>query len=98
MRARSFSLARCSATPSNSTAPSLGRSSPAQIAISVVLPLPDGPTMAQVQPTSAAVILSLILMGATPTQRVILFLGDSTTAGYGLELEEAYPALIQEKI
>jgi acyl-CoA thioesterase-1 len=51
-----------------------------------------------VERTAAAVILSLILMGATPTQRVILFLGDSITAGYGLELEEAYPALIQEKI
>ena len=37
-------------------------------------------------------------MGATPTQGVILFLGDSITAGYGLDLEQAYPALIQEKI
>jgi len=30
--------------------------------------------------------------------RFILCLGDSLTAGYGLELEEAYPALLQEKI
>jgi acyl-CoA thioesterase-1 len=29
---------------------------------------------------------------------VILFLGDSLTAGYGLEPDEAFPALIQEKI
>jgi hypothetical protein len=34
--------------------PSLGRSSPAQIAIKVVLPLPDGPTMAHVLPSSMA--------------------------------------------
>ena len=52
MCASSSSLALCSATPSNTTAPSLGRSSPAQIAISVVLPLPDGPTIAQVLPSS----------------------------------------------
>lgn len=35
--------------------------------------------------------------GAAP-QKVILFLGDSITAGYGLEPAQAYPALIQEKI
>ncbi len=34
---------------------------------------------------------------ATPL-KTILFLGDSLTAGYGLYPEEAYPALIQEKI
>lgn len=28
----------------------------------------------------------------------ILFFGDSITAGYGLELEQAFPALVQEKI
>src|SRR5262245_39133002 len=31
-------------------------------------------------------------------QKIILFLGDSITAGYGLESSQAYPALIQEKI
>lgn len=30
--------------------------------------------------------------------KVILFFGDSLTAGYGLEEEEAFPALIQDKI
>jgi acyl-CoA thioesterase-1 len=29
---------------------------------------------------------------------VVLFLGTSLTAGYGLELEQAYPALIQQRI
>jgi acyl-CoA thioesterase-1 len=39
-----------------------------------------------------------MLTGATPSDRVILFLGDSITAGYGLELSQAFPALIQDKI
>ena len=30
--------------------------------------------------------------------KVILFYGDSLTAGYGIKLEEAFPALIQERI
>ena len=37
--------------------------------------------------------------GATPGERpTILFLGTSLTAGYGLDPDEAYPALIQRKI
>jgi acyl-CoA thioesterase I len=40
----------------------------------------------------------LFLTGATPAPRTILFLGDSITAGYGLEPAQAYPALIQDKI
>jgi acyl-CoA thioesterase-1 len=39
-----------------------------------------------------------VLIGAAPQTRIILFLGDSITAGYGLEPSHAYPALIQEKI
>lgn len=31
-------------------------------------------------------------------KKVILFFGDSLTAGYGLELEEAFPALIQKRL
>ena len=31
-------------------------------------------------------------------EKVILFFGDSLTAGYGLELEEAFPALIQNRL
>lgn len=30
--------------------------------------------------------------------KVILFFGDSLTAGYGIKLEEAFPALIQERL
>lgn len=32
------------------------------------------------------------------TNQTILFFGNSLTAGYGIELDQAYPALIQEKI
>lgn len=34
----------------------------------------------------------------TSKEKVILFFGDSLTAGMGLDTEEAFPALIQEKI
>jgi acyl-CoA thioesterase-1 len=47
---------------------------------------------------SCAVLLWLVATGATPQPRVILFLGDSITAGYGLEPSQAFPALIQQKI
>ena len=39
-----------------------------------------------------------MLTGAAPQAKNILFLGDSITAGYGLEQSQAYPALIQAKI
>jgi acyl-CoA thioesterase-1 len=41
-------------------------------------------------------LLSLALDRASPG--VILFLGDSITAGYGLDVSQAYPDLIQKKI
>ncbi len=34
----------------------------------------------------------------TPTQKSIVFFGNSLTAGYGLEPAQAFPALIQQKI
>ncbi|MGZ8424036.1 MAG: arylesterase [Candidatus Binatia bacterium] len=40
----------------------------------------------------------LWLTAATPQPKNILFLGDSITAGYGLEPSQSYPALIQDKI
>ncbi len=42
--------------------------------------------------------ICLWLVAATPPPKNILFLGDSITAGYGLEPAQAYPALIQQKI
>src|SRR5918992_882060 len=38
------------------------------------------------------------LTGAAPSPRTVLILGDSITAGYGVELSEAYPALLQQRI
>ncbi len=35
---------------------------------------------------------------ANDTKKRIVILGDSITAGYGLDLKQAYPALIQQKI
>lgn len=35
---------------------------------------------------------------AAPAERTVLFFGDSITAGFGVEPDEAYPALIQKKI
>src|SRR4029434_742181 len=61
-------------------------------------------TRTQLTPRSRVIFLALcflILRGlsmAAPAPRVILFLGDSITAGYGLDPEQAFPALIQEKI
>lgn len=50
---------------------------------------------------AACLLLTALLVApspATPTNRVILFLGDSITAGNGLDLSQAFPALIQQKI
>jgi lysophospholipase L1-like esterase len=41
-----------------------------------------------------AAVLLLGLGATAPSRRIVLFLGDSITAGYGLELSQAYPALI----
>lgn len=42
--------------------------------------------------------LATMIVGAASSPGIVLFLGDSITAGYGVELSQAYPALIQEKI
>jgi acyl-CoA thioesterase-1 len=42
---------------------------------------------------------SALGLGATaPTPKIILVLGDSVAAGYGIDLTQAFPARIQEKI
>jgi acyl-CoA thioesterase I len=45
-------------------------------------------------------IISLLLsfLQSNPAPKVILFYGDSLTAGYGLSQEEAFPALIEKKL
>lgn len=47
---------------------------------------------------SLAISLFIMLAAAAPQSGVILFLGDSITAGNGLELSQAFPALVQQKI
>jgi len=46
------------------------------------------------------VFLVLLFSFAFPVQdeKVILFLGDSLSAGFGLDVEDAFPSLIQKKI
>jgi acyl-CoA thioesterase I len=45
------------------------------------------------------VIISLLLLFQTNSQpKTILFYGDSLTAGYGLSTEDAFPALIGQKL
>jgi acyl-CoA thioesterase-1 len=46
----------------------------------------------------AAVASFIFLVAAAPAAKVVLFLGDSITAGYGLETSQAYPALIEERV
>ena len=44
------------------------------------------------------IIAGLFLFQATAPPKVILFYGDSLTAGYGLSTEEAFPALVGQKL
>ncbi|MEX1238062.1 MAG: arylesterase [Cyclobacteriaceae bacterium] len=43
------------------------------------------------------IIVWALLLQASSDPKVILFFGDSLTAGYGLSPEEAFPALIEKK-
>lgn len=43
-------------------------------------------------------LASLFALALSAQPKNILFFGDSITAGYGLDTDEAFPALIQEKI
>jgi acyl-CoA thioesterase-1 len=49
-----------------------------------------------------ALFLVILLLrespAAAPAPRIILFMGDSITAGFGLDPSQAFPALIQKKI
>lgn len=44
------------------------------------------------------IFLILNLIELNPDPKVILFYGDSLTAGYGLAPEEAFPALVEKKL
>ncbi len=59
----------------------------------------DGRTLGRVGRWLGTVCLLLTLVGsATAATRTVLFFGDSITAGYGLDPDEAYPAVIQRKM
>jgi acyl-CoA thioesterase-1 len=47
-----------------------------------------------------ALLVSLLLLASQPLHatRMLAFLGDSLTAGYGVETTEAYPALVEAKL
>lgn len=45
-----------------------------------------------------AVIVSLISLSAMAKQPIIIVLGDSISAGYGIEVEEGWVALLQKKL
>jgi acyl-CoA thioesterase-1 len=47
--------------------------------------------------TLAFISLALFIEAST-APKVILFFGDSLTAGYGLSTEEAFPALVEQKL
>jgi len=42
--------------------------------------------------------IALTLFSIQPQSKVILFFGDSLTAGYGLSPEEAFPALVEKQL
>lgn len=43
-------------------------------------------------------IISFLAIFQTPATKMILFYGDSLTAGYGLSTEDAFPAIVEEKL
>lgn len=43
-------------------------------------------------------LIVFLLAFQTPKTKTILFFGDSLTAGYGLSVDEAFPALIQKQL
>lgn len=43
-------------------------------------------------------IISFLALFQTPASKVILFYGDSLTAGYGLSTDEAFPAIVEKKL
>ena len=48
--------------------------------------------------SKALIIVILLVFNTFQTPKVILFFGDSLTAGYGLSTEEAFPALLEKEL
>ncbi len=49
-------------------------------------------------PCALAVFFGTLLSAGAPAPKIVLFLGDSLTAGYGIEPAQTFPALIQANI
>lgn len=45
-----------------------------------------------------AVFIVVTMLFSAPSPRVILFFGDSLTAGYGINPEDAFPALVEKRL
>ena len=43
-------------------------------------------------------LIAAVLLVQPPAPKTILFFGDSLTAGYGLSMEEAFPALVEKQL
>ncbi len=56
---------------------------------------PSQPAAEEAQPVESATVA---VDDTAPSEKVILFFGNSLTAGYGLEPSEAFPALVQQKL
>jgi hypothetical protein len=69
MRALSSSVMTVRSAPSSHTRPEAGRSSPARRPSRVVLPLPEGPTMARKLPSSRAKVISFNTVRGRPPER-----------------------------
>jgi len=139
--ARASSSKEVISCPHRETVPDVGKSSPARIASKVVLPEPDGPTIATVWPLSTLKVISLT-MDNTPSGLLtflvmffafmsgvfkmkcrlfsfivlalfaaandanafdannprILIVGDSVSAGLGVEYQKTWPKLLEDKI
>ena len=56
---------------------------------------PNQPATEEAKPVETATVAA---DGTAPPEKIILFFGNSLTAGYGLDPTEAFPALIQQKL
>lgn len=59
---------------------------------------PEATTVSAVPAARRAPAPAPLAQAATKTQPVVVFLGDSLTAGYGLEESQAYPVLVRERL
>lgn len=57
-----------------------------------------GPLTGAMRVFTIAALSWVLFIAAAPSAKVLLLLGDSLTAGYGIDASQAFPALIQAKI